>query len=155
MELIYDNSQSKGMVDIAYLAIDDKMLVNKMYLDSDGVYTKTYSHYDNELWLRFESKDKESNTMMTLLLTYDDTDEWDTSLMKELTNLHNEELFEELYDNEYTMIFDAIFACGFNDTYIGDMIEKSIQENAIVFSRECDFMMWLPSKNELHPLYDT
>jgi len=68
---LYSESKSNGLVDIAYLAVDDMILVDKTQRDEFGL-ANTFSPFDNEVWMRFS--DKEDEPMMTVLFTYHDAD---------------------------------------------------------------------------------
>jgi hypothetical protein len=85
MELMYENSPSKGLVDIAYLAVDDKMLVNKT-VENEWGGADNFSFFDNEIWLKVHTG---SDKILTALITYDDTVEWETSLQKVIVDLGN------------------------------------------------------------------
>lgn len=156
MELNYENSHSKGLVDIAYLAIGDKMIVNKTFIDEDNGYEelKNFSHFDAELYIRYDSEDGNSKPM-TMLLTYDDIDNWDLSFQKQLTDMSNMDLNEELYECIFEMMLDAMTNCGFHDTCVSDLIFEAIETNPTFFQRTTDFMMHQPTNDDLHPWYDT
>lgn len=55
LELLYENSESKFQVDFSYLAINDKIIVNKMLLVDES--EEDYGFYNNKIFIRLESKD--------------------------------------------------------------------------------------------------
>lgn len=146
----YKNSESDCLVDIAYLAVNDKVLVNKTYTNEDNEL-ENVSHFDTQLWVSFHGKE---DSKMTVLLTYDDTEEYDSSLQKALTDLSNEDLSEELVQNVFEMLLDALAVSGFNGTYISDLIDDFILYSETVYIRTIDFSMHSPEDN-IHPMCDT
>ena len=156
LELNYRNSSSNCLVDFSYLAVKDKMIVNKVFEDDDIMNGINYGGYYPEgyLWIRFENKDKEP--VLTALINYAYSEEWEGSLQQALTNISNEEeLQEETIDNIVEMFRDAIDFSGFSGTYIGELIDEAVPEIETIFYRVVDFGMHLPSYDDLHPYYDT
>lgn len=157
LEMIYRNSPSEYMVDYAYLAVKDKMIVNKVFEDENSINGIYYGgHFPDEgyVWVRIE--DKNSEPLLTALINYSDIEEYEGSLCQQLTSLSNEELFDELTDNIVEMIIDADIISGFSRTYIGKLIEEAFNEDgSCIFIRTVDFGMHLPSYDDLHPFYDT
>ncbi|MHB8098023.1 MAG: hypothetical protein ACYDD5_00325 [Sulfuricurvum sp.] len=146
----YKNSESDLLVDIVYLAVNDKVLVNKIYTSEDDEL-ENFSYFDTQLWVSFHG---EKDSKMTVLLTYSDTEEYEASLQKDLTDLSNEDLSEELVQNVFEMFSDALTIHGFNGTYISDLIDDFILYSETVYIRTIDFSMHSPEDN-IHPMYDT
>ncbi len=157
LELTYRNSPSECLVDFSYLAVKDKMLVNKVFEDEESLNGICYGgEYIEEgyLWVRFENKDKEP--VCTALINYADSEEWEGSLQQALTNISNdEELQVQTINNIMEMFDDAIESCGFEGTYIGEIINEAVPEMHTIFYKVVDFGMHLPSYDNLHPYYDT
>lgn len=154
--LTYKDSDSEYMVDYSYLAIKDKMIVNKVFEDKMSINGINYGgNFIDEgyIWIRLE--DKKGEPLLTALINYSDTLEYEGSLCEALTELHNNDLGDELIQNTNDMIIDATVVCGFADTYIGDLIAEAYEECSLINIRTVDFGMHLPSYNDLHPFYDT
>lgn len=146
----YKNSESDLLVDIVYLAVNDKVLVNKIYTSEDDEL-ENFSYFDIQLWVSFHG---EKDSKMTVLLTYSDTEEYEASLQKALTDLSNEDLGEELVQNVFEMFSDALTIHGFNGTYISDLIDDFMEKHETVYIRTIDFSMHSP-EDCIHPMYDT
>lgn len=157
LELTYRNSPSNCLVDFSYLAVKDKMLVNKVFEDEDIMNGINYGgQYPEEgyLWIRFENK--EGEPVCTALINYADSEKWEGSLQQALTNISNEEELQvQAIDNIMEMFDDAIDFSGFTGTYIGEIINEAVPEINTIFYRVVDFGMHLPSYDDLHPYYDT
>ena len=152
----YKDSDSEYMVDYSYLAIKDKMIVNKVFEDKMSINGINYGgNFIDEgyIWLRLE--DKKGEPLLTALINYSDTLEYEGSLCEALTELCNNDLGDELIQNTIDMIIDATVVCGFTDTYIGDLIVEAYEECSNISIRTVDFGMHLPSYDDLHPFYDT
>lgn len=162
LELIYENSTNRGMVDFAYLAVNDKMIINKSYnspTEFDNAYIETHSgYYNSHILVKFNADD---NTIMTALLNFEDINlddfekSWNLSLTKALTDLSNDSLMEELFDNVITMFDDACYNAGFYKTYIGELINLALNTTDSFYCRAVDFQMHVPSNDDLHPGFDT
>ena len=156
LELIYENSESKNMVSYSYLAVEDKMIINKVFEDEDSINGINYSDFfesDSFLWIRLE--DESGNPLLTSLINYFDIPEYEGSLCQELTNLYNSDLYTELIDNVIEMIIDANDSLGFTTTYIGDLIAEAFEKSDSIYIRTVDFGMYLPSHDDLHPFFYT
>ena len=162
LELLYENSPNRGIIDFAYLAIDDKMIVNKSYnspneYDNDHIETHG-GYYNSHIQVKFGVGD---TTIMTALLNFEDINlddfekSWDLSLTKALTDLSNDDLSEELFDNVLTMFNDACYNAGFYGTYIGELIDSALNNTESFYCRTVDFQMHEPSNEDLHPGFDT
>ena len=68
LDLLYRNSSSEYMVDFSYLAVKDKILVNKVYESEDEI--KYSGNFENYLWMRLENSKGEP--VLTTLINYDD-----------------------------------------------------------------------------------
>jgi hypothetical protein len=123
MELMYENSPSKGLVDIAYLAVDDKMLVNKT-IENEWGGADNFSFFDNEIWLRVHT---DSDKILTALITYNDTDEWETSLQKVIVDLGNNDFHIEAIDNVLDMFLDGLGVNGLIGTQTSDLVFEVLQ----------------------------
>ena len=157
LELMYENSTSRGLVDFSYLAIDDKMIVDKSHIspkDYDSEYVETHGGFFNA-YLLFKLDDSDNKTILTALLNYDDLVEWEGSLQQILTNLSNDGLIEALNENIMTMFIDAMHNAGFCGTYVGDLIESALMKGHCWFCRTTDFQMHEASSDDLHPGFDT
>lgn len=157
-ELTYRNSPSEFLVDLSYLAIRDKMIVNKVYEDDTEINGINYGGlYENYLWFKLE--DTKKNTVLTALINYDDLpfseETFWCSLQGQLTTLYNEELYSDLYSNVLDMFLDAVYISGFSETYIGELIDKSLSTPGRFYCRTVDFGMHLPSEDYIHPEFDT
>lgn len=162
LELLYENSPNRGIVEFSYLAINDKMIINKSYEspnEDDPEYVETHGgNFNSHILVKFNAKD---DTIMTALLNFEDIDlddfekNWDSSLTKALTDLSNNGFDEELVDNITTMFCDAIQNAGFGGTYIGELIESANQITDNIYIRTVDFQMHVPSNDDLHPGFDT
>lgn len=146
LELLYENSESKFQVDFSYLAINDKIIVNKMLLVDES--EEDYGFYNNKIFIRLESKDD----IITMLINYDDEDD---ELLKSLLYLQNNDLYDELFSNIIDIITDTMVNYGFTESYIGNEIFSIIEKPLDVIVRLVDFQMNLPTENDIHPLYDT
>lgn len=146
LELLYENSESKFQVDFSYLAINDKIIVNKMLLVDES--EEDYGFYNNKIFIRLESKDD----IITMLINYDDEDD---ELLKSLLYLQNNDLYDELFSNIIDIITDTMINYGFTESYIGNEIFSIIEKPLDVIVRLVDFQMNLPTENDIHPLYDT
>jgi hypothetical protein len=163
LELIYENSANRGMIDFSYLAIDDKMIINKSYTkqnDNGNDYIETHSGIFNS-HLLFKMDDENSKTVLTALLNYedvefgDDFENWNNTLAGQLTYLINNDLNQELLDNVFEMFFDAFHNAGFCNTYISNLIEDVMKKTKMYYCRTVDFQMHEPSNEDLHPGFDT
>lgn len=158
LDLLYRNSSSEYMVDFSYLAVKDKILVNKVYESEDEI--KYSGNFENYLWMRLENSKCEP--VLTTLINYDDIEcdfkdketFWKT-LQGQLTHLSNEEYGDELVYNCAEMLYDTLLVSGFTDTYIGKLIDEALNETQRYYIRTVDFGMHLPSELEIHPFYDT
>ena len=158
LDLLYRNSSSEYMVDFSYLAVKDKILVNKVYESEDEI--KYSGNFQNYLWMRLENSKGEP--VLTTLINYDDIEcdfkdkesFWKT-LQGQLTHLSNEEYGDELVYNCAEMLYDTLLVSGFTDTYIGKLIDEALNETQRYYIRTVDFEMHLPSELEIHPFYDT
>lgn len=158
LDLLYRNSSSEYMVDFSYLAVKDKILVNKVYESEDEI--KYSGNFENYLWMRLENSKGEP--VLTTLINYDDIEcdfkdkesFWKT-LQGQLTHLSNEEYGDELVYNCAEMLYDTLLVSGFTDTYIGKLIDEALDETQRYYIRTVDFEMHLPSELEIHPFYDT
>lgn len=158
LDLLYRNSSSEYMVDFSYLAVKDKILVNKVYESEDEI--KYSGNFENYLWMRLENSKGEP--VLTTLINYDDIEcdfkdkesFWKT-LQRQLTHLSNEEYGDELVYNCAEMLYDTLLVSGFTDTYIGKLIDEALNETQRYYIRTVDFGMHLPSELEIHPFYDT
>lgn len=158
LDLLYRNSSSEYMVDFSYLAVKDKILVNKVYESEDEI--KYSGNFENYLWMRLENSKGEP--VLTTLINYDDIEcdfkdkesFWKT-LQGQLTHLSNEEYGDELVYNCAEMLYDTRLVSGFTDTYIGKLIDEALDETQRYYIRTVDFEMHLPSELEIHPFYDT
>lgn len=158
LDLLYRNSSSEYMVDFSYLAVKDKILVNKVYESEDEI--KYSGNFENYLWMRLENSKGEP--VLTTLINYDDIEcdfkdkesFWKT-LQGQLTHLSNEEYGDELVYNCAEMLYDTLLVSGFTDTYIGKLIDEALNETQRYYIRTVDFGMHLPSELEIHPFYDT
>lgn len=163
LDLIYRNSKSEFLVDFSYLAIQDKMIVNKVYEDEDETSPNTMNGinyggiYENYLWLKLE--DTNGDTILTTLINYDDLpyneETFGGSLQGQLTALWNEELWRDLYSNVLDMFLDSIYTAGFAGTYIGELIDVSLSAPGKFYCQVVDFGMHLPSEDYIHPEFDT
>ncbi len=55
LDLVYRNSRTEYLVDFSYLAINDKMLINKVFEDENGMNGVNYGGlFDSYLWLKME-----------------------------------------------------------------------------------------------------
>jgi len=168
LELSYENSANRGMVEFAYLAVNDKMLINKSYrspTEDDAEYIETHGGpYNSHIQVKFFS-DGDTVATITALLNFEDIDlgedeeeflkSWDLSFNKVLTDLSNAGCMEELFDNIATMFNDAYHNAGFCGTYIGELIDAALNSTDIYNCRTTDFQMHVPSNDDLHPGYDT
>lgn len=158
LDLLYRNSSSEYMVDFSYLAVKDKILVNKVYESEDEI--KYSGNFENYLWMRLENSKGEP--VLTTLINYDDIEcdfkdkesFWKT-LQGQLTYLSNEEYGDELVYNCAEMLYDTLLVSGFTDTYISKLIDEALNETQRYYIRTVDFGMYLPSELEIHPFYDT
>ena len=162
LELLYENFENRGMVDFSYLAINDKMIVDKSYYspnEDDSDYIETHGgYYNSHIQVKFYADD---TTVMTALLNFEDVDledfelMWDKSLTKALTDLSHANLYDELLDNVMAMFNDACYNAGFYGTYIGELIDSVSEISDNFYCRTVDFQMHVPSKEDLHPGFDT
>lgn len=155
LELTYRNSPSEYMVDYAYLAVKDKMLVNKVFEDDTVINGINYGGDfldEGYVWIRLE---KGGEPLLTALINYSDSSEWEGSLQQSLTFLYNDDLYGELVNNVIDMMSDANIVSGFSGTYIGELITDAFNESEQIFIQTVDFGMHLPSYDDLHPFYDT
>lgn len=151
LELIYQNSTHVGVVDFSYLAIGDKIIVNKTnYEDDENPHG---GFFNSHLWVQWN--DKDSNITITALMNYDDHKEWDDSLQKQLVDLQNNGGSKEVVDNIVDMICDALFNSGFYGTYVGELFDKALSESETIYFRTVDFLMHEPTNEDKHPGYDT
>jgi hypothetical protein len=145
------------MVEFSYLAVGDKILVNRstLELDEDGTeWTNTHGGpYKQHILIKWD--DAEDKTVLTALLNYQDIDEWDGSLCWALTYLSNHDLGDELITNVIDMYIDALHNSGFCGTYIGDLLEEANQKSERFYIRTVDFQMHEPSLEDIHPGFDT
>ena len=161
LDLLYRNSESEFQVDFSYLAVKDKILVNKVFETESEINGINYGGYfDNYLWMRLE--DSNGEPLITTLINYydmecdweDPTSFWKT-LQGQLTQLSNDVDGDDLIYNCMEMFWDATIISGFHETYIGNLINESMEEVASFYIRTVDFGMHLPSELEIHPFYDT
>ncbi len=164
----YENSANRGMVEFAYLAVNDKMLINKSYrspTEDDAEYIETHGGpYNSHIQVKFFSAGNTTATM-TALLNFEDIDlgedeeeflkSWELSFNKILTDLSNAGCHEELCDNIMAMFNDAYHNAGFCGTYIGELIDSVLNSTDTYNCRTTDFQMHEPSKDDLHPGFDT
>ncbi len=158
LDLTYRNSRSEFLVDFSYLAIRDKMIVNKVREDANIVNGINYGgFFDNYLWMKLE--DASGRTILTALINYDDLpyseETWKSSLQGQLTALWNEEMWSDLYSNVLDMFMDSTYTTGFNGTYIGELIDETLSSPGRFYCQVVDFGMHLPSELEIHPEFDT
>lgn len=146
LELLYENSESKYQVDFSYLAINDKIIVNKMLIVDDS--EDDYGFYNNKIFIRLES----AEDIMTMLINYDDEE---NELLESLLYLQNNDLFDELYSNVLDIITDTMINYGFIESSIGNEIFSIIEKPLDVIVRLVDFQMNVPEENDIHPLFDT
>jgi hypothetical protein len=152
MKSMYRNSPSEYEVDIAYLAIDDKIFVNKTFENEDGLIDN-YASYDNEIWIQVK---KENTPRLTMLLKYYDNDDYENSLLNDFVDMYNNGFEEEVFSNIIDMFIDALHVAGFSNTYIGELVNNVMEdENITIYYRFVDFSMHLPTKDNIHPSYDT
>lgn len=161
MNLLYKNSPNNGEVDIAYLAINDKMLINKTYMND--CYLENYSFFNNEILVW--GKNKVGATIFTLLLTFNDVEfDWEDensewrieTLQGQLTTLSNENMMDELFDNLFDMISDAIHINGITEnTYLHKLFMQAFNNVNLFYQRTVDFNMHEPTQDNIHPMYDT
>lgn len=142
-ELTYRNSGSEFLVDFSYLAIDDKMIVNKTYNIEDDL--KEGGMFDTYLWIRLE--DQDNNPIITALINYQD----DGNLQNTLCLLEGDELISNVMD----MFEDSIASSGFYQTYIGELLNEALEEVSIFRCRPADFKITEPSEFDMHPFYDS
>lgn len=157
-ELTYRNSPSEFQVDFSYLAVRDKMIINKVYEDDEEMNGINYGGlYENYLWFKLE--DTDGDTILTVLINYNDLpyseETFWGSLQGELTTLYNEELYSDLYSNILDMFLDAVYITGFSGTYIGELIDEALSTPGRFYCRTVDFGMHLPEADNIHPEYDT
>lgn len=160
LDLLYRNSKSEFLVDFSYLAIRDKMIVNKVHED-DGENSMNGVNYgglfENYLWLKLE--DTEGETILTALINYADLpyskETFPDSLQGNLTALWNEEMWDDLYSNVLDMFLDSTYTTGFNGTYIGDLIDETLSTPGKFYCQVTDFGMHLPDADYIHPEFDT
>lgn len=157
LELTYANSEFNGMVEFAYLAVGDKIIVDHSTLErhEDGEeWINTHGGpFNNHLLVKWD--DAENNTVLTALLNYQDIDTWDRSLCWALTYLSNHDLGDELIANVIDMYVDALHNAGFCGTYIGDLLEEANQKASMIYVRTVDFQMHEPTAENIHPSFDT
>ena len=158
LDLTYRNSRSEFLVDFSYLAIGDKMIVNKVREDENIVNGINYGgFFDNYLWLKLE--DTSGRTILTALINYDDLpyseETWKSSLQGQLTALWNEEMWSDLYSNVLDMFIDSTYTTGFNGTYIGELIDETLSSPGRFYCQVVDFGMHLPDADYIHPEFDT
>ena len=146
LELLYENSESKYQVDFSYLAINDKIIVNKMLIVDDS--EDDYGFYNNKIFIRLES----AEDIMTMLINYDDED---NELLESLLYLQNNDLFNELFLNVIDIVTDTMINYGFTESSIGNEIFSIIEKPLDVIVRLVDFQMNVPEENNIHPLFDT
>lgn len=146
LELLYENSESKYQVDFSYLAINDKIIVNKMLIVDDS--EDDYGFYNNKIFIRLESEED----IMTMLINYDDED---NELLESLLYLQNNDLFDELFSNVIDIVTDTMINYGFTESYIGNEIFSIIEKPLDVIVRLVDFQMNIPEEDNIHPLFDT
>jgi hypothetical protein len=151
LELIYQNSQHAGVVDFSYLAINEKIIVNKTnYGDEENPHG---GFFNSHLWVQWNNEN--SNIVITALLNYDDNNEWDNSLQKQLVDLQNNDCSKEVVDNIIDMVCDALHNSGFLGTYVGDLFDEAQTNCEMIYFRTVDFLMHEPSNEDKHPGYDT
>lgn len=158
LDLLYRNSKSEFLVDFSYLAIRDKMIVNKVHDDKIDISGINYGGlFENYLWLKLE--DISGETILTALINYDDlpyTEEtFHNSLQWNLTALWNEEMWVDLYSNVLDMFLDSTYTTGFNGTYIGDLIDEALSTPGKFYCQVTDFGMHLPDAEYIHTEFDT
>ena len=161
LDLVYRNSRTEFLVDFSYLAIQDKMLINKVHEDENEMNGINYGGlFDSYLWLKME--DLEGNTILTALINYYNCDDlpyseetFKESLQGELTALWNEELWSDLYSNILDMFVDSVQVSGFWGTYIGELIDNTLSTPGRYYCQVTDFGMHLPSEDYIHPEFDT
>lgn len=158
LDLTYRNSKSEFLVDFSYLAIRDKMIVNKVHEDENEINGINYGGlFENYLWLKLE--DTTGEKILTALINYDDipysNDTFWNSLQGQLTTLWNEELWDELYSNVLDMFLDSIYTTGFAGTYIGELIDAALSTPGKFYCQVTDFGMHLPDTDYIHPEFDT
>lgn len=160
LDLVYRNSRSEYLVDFSYLAIKDKMLINKVFEDENEINGVNYGGiFDTYLWLKLE--DLEGETILTALINYNDCGDvpyseqtFKSSLQSELTALWNEELWSDLYSNVLDMFVDCVHLSGFWGTYIGSLIDEAVSSPGKYYCQVTDFGMHLPSEDYIHPEFD-
>jgi len=149
MELKYRNSKNEFMVDFAYLAIDENMIINKILDDNTS---DDFTLYDNQLWFQIKG---DFNTL-TALISYEDEENYDISLRKDLVDMSNQGFIAEVIDNIIDMFVDALIITGLKDGLINKLISEIFNnENNHYTYRTIDFTMHLPSEDYIHPGYDT
>lgn len=156
LELTYENSPGAGLVEFAYLAVGDKIIINKSYLETDDGEEFVNTHggqYESHLWTQWN--DIDNKIVLTALLNYHDSDEYEGSLNEALVQLDNHGLSDELMSNITSMYIDAFHNAGFRGTYVGELLEEANQKANMIYWRTVDFQMHEPCKENIHPSYDT
>lgn len=157
VELEYVNSDSCGLVEFAYLAVDDKIIINKSFIDTDEdgeEYVETHGGtLHSYLWMQWN--DSENNIVLTALLNYDLNDKYEGSLNEALVHMDNHGLKDELCSNITDMYIDALHNAGFCGTYVGKLLEEANQKSSMIYWRTVDFQMHEPEEGNCHPGYDT
>ena len=156
-QFIYEDSPAKGLVEFSYLAIDDKIIVDKSKIveDEDGYkYLETHGgQYESHLWSQWN--DKDDKIIVTMLLNYHDSSTWSDSLNEQLVQLENRGLYDALQDNIVDMYLDAFRNAGFTGTYISQLLVNANNATETVYWRTVDFQMHEADKDNIHPGYDT
>lgn len=131
--------------EIAYLALDDDVLINKTICE-DELCVDTDTLYSNNIWIRLQNDEN----ILTILITLDDpsiieslyymrvsgSEELSTDV---ILDIFEESLFSEDIKNVKEDTIGLIF----------DIIDDSL----IIFYQERDFLMYAPSKGLVHPWF--
>lgn len=151
IELTYMNSPSFGYTEFTYLAVGDKVIVDKS-IESEDQYNYDYS-YEGTALLKFS---KDGQTVLTALMTYPDYQDYENSVCKQLVDLQNEDMNDEVLDNLMDMFHDAAYQSGFiGKSFVWELIEKSLVDMNQVSWRLVDFETHRPENDNIHPDYDT
>jgi len=149
-DLTYRNSSSEYMVDIAYLAINKDVIINKT--TNEYGYAGNYCYFDSEIMFQLY---KDNEPTLTLLLTYKDEDDWEDALLTSLIEMNNNGVENELIDNILDMLADSMTINGFNNTIIGNLVAGAFDDFDSIHTKIVDFNMHFPTEDNIHPNYDT
>ena len=167
MKKLYENSKSYGSAEIVYLAYKNEMLVCNGDASEYGYYHAKDKNL-SELWIAAD--DENNNTVLTMLISYKDQvelfegddweekwrDNWDKSIIGQITNLSNRGIEDEESKNHYwSEIFDIM------DDAFGKLEIKTLKKfykdtgSLAYYSRTCDFAMHEPTPDYIHTGYCT